>query len=223
MSEPLISYLSQFMTEARFARINEVAATRTRYITVALEDIYQPQNASAVLRTCDCLGVQDIHVIEKDNPFTVNPDVELGSAKWLDIHRYSDGSHPAQTAIRHLRSKGYRIVATTPHRNDLILDDCDLATGPVALFFGTEMRGLTAEVIEQADEFIRIPMYGFTESFNLSVSAAICLYTLCRKLRASQLNWHLSARETEELILAWMRKSIQSADLLEKRFNFNQK
>jgi len=220
MNQPLIEYLSQFMTERRFARLCQVADSRTRYITVVLEDLYQPHNASAVLRTCDCLGIQDVHIIEKTNRFSLNPDVELGSAQWLSLHKYKESPNPSITAVNSLKSKGYRIVATTPHQKDVSLENFSLFPGPVAFFFGTEIRGLSEEVLAASDEYLRIPMYGFTESFNISVSAALILYRLVHNLHGLDLTWQLSHSEKDELILNWMRKSIQDSELLEKRFNF---
>ncbi|MFH0760118.1 MAG: RNA methyltransferase [Bacteroidota bacterium] len=217
----LIEYLSQFVTDRRFNLLRKVASERTRYITIALEDIYQSHNASAVLRTCDCLGIQDVHIIEKKNRYSLNPDVELGSAQWLNLYKYNRGPNPAITAVDQLKSKGYRIVATTPHTDDVSLDDFDLSKGPVALLFGTEMRGLTDETLSAADEFLRIPMSGFTESFNISVSAAIALYTLNQNLRKSELNWQLPEHEIDTLVLDWLRKSIRDSDLLEKRYIFD--
>ncbi|HBB91406.1 MAG: RNA methyltransferase [Bacteroidetes bacterium GWF2_49_14] len=220
----LIQYLSQFATERRFQLMTEIAAQRTRYLTVVLEDIYQPHNASAVLRTCDCLGIQDVHIIEKKNRYTLNPDVELGSAQWLTLYKHNQTDSPAKEAISALRSRGYRIVATTPHVRDVSPDDFDLLNGPAAIVFGTEMRGITTEILDLADDFIRIPMAGFTESYNISVSAAIILYTLSQKLRKSAIDWKLASEESDLLILEWLRKSVKHSDQLEKRYIFdNQK
>lgn len=200
--------------------MNRVASMRTRYLTVVLEDIYQPHNASAVLRTCDCLGIQDIHIIENKNRYTLNPDVELGSAQWLNLVKHSGGEQPATDAIRTLKSQGYRIIATTPHQDDVTPESFDLQKGPAALVFGTEMRGITDEVIQQADEFIKIPMFGFTESFNISVSAAIILHTLTERLRNSEIPWQLTEEERDTLLVNWLRKTIKHSDQLEKRYNF---
>lgn len=218
--DPLINYLSQFATSRRFQLFQEVAAKRTRYITPVLENIYQPQNASAVLRTCDCLGIQDIHIIEEKNRYKLNPDVELGSAQWLNLIRYDKKDGNTEAAIQNLKANGYRIVATTPHTGDVSLDNLDLSRGKIALLFGTELTGLSQQAIDQSDEFVRIPMTGFTESFNISVSVAIIAYSLVRDLRNSSLPWRLSAAEQELLILDWLRKSIKYSDQLEKRFIF---
>ena len=215
----LITHLSQFISEARWETFRQVIANRTRYITVVLEDIYQSQNASAVLRTCDCLGIQDVHIIENKNRFQLNPDVVLGSSKWLNLHKHCSEEENTISAMEKLRSDGYRIVATSPHRDDTSPEEFDLTKGKVALFFGTELKGLTSNVLEQADEYLRIPIVGFTESFNISVSAAIILYQLTQRLRSSEIQWGLTEPEREELLLEWLRTSIKKPELIEAAFN----
>lgn len=219
--DALINFLSQFTTDRRFQLFKEVAANRTRYITPVLEDIYQPQNASAVLRTCECSGIQDIHIIEERNRFKLNPDVELGSAQWLTLFKYNQPEGNITAAIQNLKTNGYRIVATTPHAKDVSLEQFDLSGGKTALLFGTELKGLSEQALDQADEFVRIPMTGFTESFNISVSVAIMTYSLVRALKNSTISWKLSESEQKLLVLNWLRKSIKDSDLLEKRFKFD--
>ncbi len=218
MESSLTEYLARFVSERRNRLFLDIVAMRTRYITVAIEDVYQPHNASAVLRTCDCLGVQDVHIIENYNKFETNPEVALGASNWLTIHKYSYGSNSSLEAIKRLREENYRIVATLPHSNDVLLDDFCLEKGKAALFFGTEKEGLSETVMKHADEFLRIPMKGFTESFNISVSAAIILYQLTERLRRLKTDWGLTAAEKDEVRLEWLKKSVKSAGLLEKRF-----
>jgi len=218
MNKELFDFLSQFVMPERLDLFNRMAALRTRYLTVAIEDVFQPQNASAVLRTSDCFGIQDVHIIENKNEYRINPDVALGSFQWLDMYRYNSKAFNTPEAIQNLRSKGYRIVATTPHINDVSLDDFDLSKGKVAFVFGTELEGLTAEVLDNADEYLKIPIYGFTESFNISVSAAIILHHLSRKLRLSDINWNLSEDEQIEIKIKWLKQSIKKSDLLIERF-----
>lgn len=194
----LISFLQQFVTEKRANLFDRVIQNRTRYITLALEDIYQSQNASAVLRTADCFGIQDIHIIENKNEYQINPDVALGASQWLNLHKYNQAENNTLQAIQKLKQNGYRIVATTPHKNDVDLPDFDLTKGKMALFFGTELHGLSDLMIENADEYLKIPMYGFTESFNISVSAAIILHQLKEKLMLSNIDWQLSIKEKEK-------------------------
>lgn len=217
MSKELIEYMSGFISDNRRQKFEEVIKWRTRHITVILEDIYQPHNASAVLRSCDCFGIQDIHVIENKNRYNINPDVALGSPKWLNLNKYNKNDNNTLDCIRSLKEKGYRIVATTPHKDDCNIEDLKV-DGKLALMFGTELEGISPLAKEHADEFVKIPMFGFTESFNISVSAAICLHTLVGKLHASNIDWHLSDEEKNEVLLKWLRSSINKADLIEREF-----
>jgi tRNA (guanosine-2'-O-)-methyltransferase len=218
MNKELIAYLSEYITPERKVLFERILASRTRYLTVVLEDIYQPQNASAVLRSCDCFGIQDVHIIENKNRFQVNPNVTLGSTKWLNLHHYREKEENTLEAIHTLRQQGYRIVATSPHANDTNLEDFDLQKGKTALIFGTELTGISDRVENNADEFLKIPMFGFTESFNISVSAAIILHHLNLRLRQSDISYHLTDEEKDKIRLAWLRKTIKSSVLLEKKF-----
>jgi len=218
MNQQLINYFNQFVSEHKKELFGRLINHRTRYLTLVLEDIYQPHNASAVLRTCDCFGIQDVHIIENDNLYEINPDVALGSSNWLTMNRYNETNNNTLAAINLLKKQGYRIVATTPHTNDVNLEDFDLTKGKAALFFGTEMRGVTNLVLENADEFLKIPMYGFTESFNISVSASIILHHLTYKLRNSALNWQLDEVEKQEVMLNWLKVAIRDSEAIEREF-----
>ena len=214
----LIDYLSGFVTPERLETFCNALDNRTRYITVVLEDLYQPHNASAVLRTCDCFGIQDVHIIENRNTYSINPDVALGSYKWLTLNKYNRTQSNTLDAYHTLRSAGYRIIATSPHRDEKILDNFDLKKGKSALVFGTELEGLSEIAIREADEYLRIPMFGFTESFNISVAAAIILYQLTTQLRGSGIPWQLTREEKTNLKLAWLKKSIRKSDILIREF-----
>jgi tRNA (guanosine-2'-O-)-methyltransferase len=215
----LITYLSGFITPRRKQLMDEVLEKRTRYITVSLEDIYQSHNASAVIRTCECLGIQDVHVIENKNRYQVNPDVVLGAAKWITLNRYNKTVYNTPAVVDHLRKKGYRIVATSLSDKAVQLDQFDLGKGKVAIFFGTELTGLTDEMLNLANELLKIPVYGFTESYNISVSAAIILSHLIHNLHKSAISWQLQQQEKDAIILQWLRKSVKHADLLIEKFN----
>lgn len=205
------------VSESRRAKFDEVLNFRTRHITIVLEDLYQPHNASAVLRSCDIFGIQDIHVVENRNAYTVHHDIALGSPKWLNVLKYKNNENNSLDCIEQLKAKGYRIVATTPHEKDCTIEELPVDK-PLALVFGTELTGISDTVREQADEFVKIPMFGFTESFNISVSAALCLHTLVSKLHKSGVEWHLSQDEKEELLVTWLRNSIKKSDVIEKDF-----
>jgi tRNA (guanosine-2'-O-)-methyltransferase len=219
MEKDLIQYLSGFITTERFELFQKVLSQRTSYLTVVLEDIFQPQNASAVLRTCECLGIQHIHIIENRNKFTVDKEVVMGSVKWLNLHKYNQGKQNSLEAIQALKEKGYRIIATTPHRNDKFLPDFDLTKGKAAFVFGSELPGISQTILDEADEFLKIPMSGFTESFNISVSAAIVLFYLTQKLRdQDQFAWQLTDKEQDDIMLQWLRTTIKRSNLLEQQF-----
>lgn len=217
MNKELVEYLSGFVTESRKKRFEEVLQHRTRHITVVLEDIYQPHNAAAVLRSCDCFGIQDVHVIENQNKFEANPDVELGSAKWITLRKHNSKKENTADCVASLKKNGYQIVVTSPHKNDCSIEELNI-TRKTALFFGTEMRGATPVAFEQADAFVKIPMVGFTESLNISVSAAVSLFTLTSRLRRSGIKWKLSEEEETEIRLQWLRNTIPKPELLEAEF-----
>jgi len=214
----LINFLSEFLLERRLAIINNVLNNRTQYVTVLLEDIYQSQNASAVMRTCECLGIQNIHVVENKNPYHYNPGVAMGSGKWLHIEKYNKEKHNTLQAIQHLKDNNYRIIATVPGENCTSLDDFDVKKGKIAIALGSELVGISDEIRKHADEFLTIPMYGFTESYNLSVSSALILYQIMGKLKASEINWQLTDEEKLSLKLEWLKASIKKSDLLVKKY-----
>jgi tRNA (guanosine-2'-O-)-methyltransferase len=213
----LLSYLESYLTAHRKDLIERVLAERTKYLTIVLEDIFQSQNASAILRSAECCGIQDIHIIENRNQYTLNPDVLRGSDRWLTINKYNS----SEAAVLKLKENGYRIITTVPSQDAVMLPDLDLLKGKCAIVFGTERTGISSNMQTMADEQLSIPMVGFTESFNVSVSAAIVMYMLSQKLRASELKWQLDLEEYEELKIRWVRFSIRSPEMLEKFFYEN--
>jgi tRNA (guanosine-2'-O-)-methyltransferase len=214
----LYNFLKQFISEARLAKIEQIVAARTRYITVAVEDIYQPHNASAVMRSAECFGVQDLHVIENKNKYTPSKEIAKGASKWLTLHHHNGQENNTLSCIRELKKQGYRILATTPHEKSHMIGDVDVTKGKIALFFGTELEGISDDVRAEADEFVRIPMYGFTESFNISVSAALCLAELRNKMEKSDVKWELTEDEKAELKLEWVKNTIQRVDTFIEEF-----
>lgn len=224
MEKQIIEHLSRFATKERVNNFLKVIAQRTKYIAVIIEDVYQSHNASAVLRSCDCFGVQDVNIIENLNRYEINPQVALGSYKWLSINNFNqENVNNTKVAIDTLRNQGYRIVATTPHENDTNLDDFNLEKGKFALLFGTELTGLSPLALENSDEFLKIPMFGFTESLNISVSAAIILQNLTDKIRKSNINWNLTEHESDLVMIDWLKKSVNNSDLIIERFIKNKR
>lgn len=207
----LLAYLENFITDRRKDLFEKVIANRTNFFTVATQDVYQLHNTSAVIRSCDVFGIQNIHVVEEVNLKKIDREIAMGAQKWVDINRYTSTAN----CIGRLREKGFRIVATSPHKGTM-LQDFDISK-PAALFFGTETKGLSEEVMEEADEFLQIPMVGFTESLNISVSAAIILQDITARLRRSSLNWQLSEEEQIAKRIDWAKKNLKnSAEILER-------
>lgn len=214
----LVTYLREFATESRWQKIVEVANRRTRHLTVVVEDIYQSHNASAVLRSCDGFGIQDVHIIENKNQFDASSQVTIGADQWLSIQRYNKpGIDNTEACFNELKKQGYKVVATTPHEDDWNLNELPISD-KTALVFGSEIDGVSDRAKELADGFMKIPMAGFSESFNISVSAAVCLYNLTRRLKESDTNWKLTEEELDDLKLEWLRKSIKAGEQLERTF-----
>lgn len=209
----LLEYLEDFISEERKDRFLEVLEKRTKYITVAIEDVFQLHNTSAVIRSCEIFGIQEAHVIEGRFGKRLDKNIAMGAEKWVDVHRYEN----TLDCISTLRSHGYSIIATTPHEETCLLNDFSIDS-KTALVFGTEKEGLSDEALREADGFLKIPMAGFTESFNISVSAAIILQNLTEKLKKTDVNWQLN--ETEKLAkrLDWTKKSIKSIDAIMARY-----
>lgn len=205
IDQKLLAYLESFLTPRRLALYKKTIEQRTNYFTVAVEDVYQLHNTSAVIRTCDVFGIQNVHVIEEINAKRIDREIAMGAQKWVDINRYTTTA----ACISSLRDKGYQIVATTPHGNSVALKDFDIGK-PSAFFFGQEQEGLSDQVLDAADVKLHIPMVGFTESLNISVSAAIILQHATSLLRNSDISWQLSSEEKLEKRFDWAKKVIKS-------------
>jgi tRNA (guanosine-2'-O-)-methyltransferase len=213
--------LSQFVSDHKKQFVDKVLNLRTRHITIVLEDVYQSQNASAVVRTCECMGIQDIHIIEQLSKYDINPRVLKGANKWkwMNLHRYNDRSvNNTEICYDYLRGNGYTILAADPSEEGVSIHDISIENQKTALVFGNELRGLSAYGLKNADRRIRIPMYGFTESLNLSVSVAICLNTLVTKLHQLDDSLYLSEADKNVLKLAWFRKIVRGSEIIEREF-----
>ncbi len=216
----LIQYLREFVHTQRWETLLQSLEQRTDYISVVLENIHQPHNASAVLRSCDGFGVQTIHVIEEETKFDASGEITIGADRWLDIIKYnSTEENNTLACFEKLRKEGYKIVATSPHETDKNIADLQLDT-PVALVFGNEVNGISETVYNHADEFVKIPMHGFSESFNISVSAAVCLYDVTKRMRESidEEVWKLDANKREEVLYSWLLKSIKAGDKIVEKY-----
>ncbi|MES2799471.1 MAG: RNA methyltransferase [Bacteroidota bacterium] len=206
----------ELITPNKRILFDSIAAERTRHLAIVLENIYQDHNASAIIRSCDCFGIQDLYTIEKNNEYIVNGDIALGAGRWVDLHNFSEEAAPEVNCIAALREKGYKIVATSPHSNGNTIQNMDLSQ-PIAMVFGTERQGLSDQLINMADELVQIPMFGFTESLNVSVAAAITMNVIRERLQNSTIDWKLSEDQLIQLKLSWCRKILNGGEALEKR------
>lgn len=213
LQPPLIAHLETFLTPERKARMDIVLPQRTRYITLILENIYQPHNASAVVRSCECFGIQDVHIIENSYRFERTRGVSMGSDKWLTLNRYNELDDNTPSCFEALKANGYHIAAMTLSPGARPLSELSLEQ-PVALAFGTEISGLSETAHTLADSFVYLPMRGFTQSFNISVSAALALSELRERLEISPYHWRLSAAEQNTLKLTWLCRSIRSSETI---------
>jgi tRNA (guanosine-2'-O-)-methyltransferase len=214
--EELLAEFYKIITDNKKEMFDRIAAERTKHITVVLENVYQEHNASAVLRSCDCFGIQELHVIEKDNQYKVQRDIALGAGRWVDMYNFNQGNNVTEDCISKLKNKGYQIIATSPHTEKTV-HDLDLLK-PMAFVFGTERRGISDEVKNLANDFVKIPMYGFTESFNVSVSVAIVLNSVRALLEEENFSWKLSKKEQIELKIKWCKKILNGGEALERHF-----
>lgn len=209
----LLEHLESYLTDNRRERFQKVLAQRTKHFTVATEDVYQLHNTSAVIRSCDVFGIQEVNIVEEVNSKRIDREIAMGAQKWVDLNRY----HTTKSCIEDLRAQGYQIVATSPHAVDCDLIDFDI-TKKSCFFFGRETEGLSQQVIDDADCFLKIPMVGFTESLNISVSAAIILQHVTSKLRKSNINWRLTEAELIEKRFDWIKKTIKNYDAIVERY-----
>lgn len=212
----LLEHLESFLTENRRTRFDEVLLQRTKHFTVATEDVYQLHNTSAVIRSCDVFGIQEVNIVEEINSKRIDREIAMGAQKWVDLNRYNS----VISCVTDLKTKGYQIVATSPHATDCDLVDFDISKKS-CFFFGRETEGLSQQVIESADCFLKIPMVGFTESLNISVSAAIILQHVTSKLRKSDIKWQLSEDEMIEKRFDWVKKTLKDYDAIVEHYYSN--
>jgi len=218
LRKELILYLSSFVTEERIELFQTKIKERSRHLTVVLEDVFQSRNISAAMRSADCFGLQDVHIIENKNKFISDKTVSLGAGEWLNIIQHNKTKQNTKLCIENLKKQGYQIIATTPHNSDITLNEVDIENNKIAILLGTELTGLSNEALSLADKKMKIEMHGFTESLNISVSAAICCQNLSNKMRKSDVNWKIKENEADEIMLNWLRNTIKSSKEIEGKF-----
>lgn len=213
VDQQVLDAFYNMISESKQERYDSIAANRTKYITVVMENLIKDHNASAVLRSCDCFGIQNLHAIEKNVRYAIQRDIAKGAGTWVDLHSHSEGENPSITCLKQLKEEGYQIVSTSPH-TEMTVREVPLDK-PIALVFGTEVSGISKEVAAMSDYLVRLPMYGFTESFNVSVSAALALSRLRERLENSDYNWRLSEEDQVKLKIKWSTKIIRDGEDVE--------
>ena len=212
-----LEYMTQFITEERREVLKRTASQRTHYMRILTENMFHPQNASAIMRHCEAFGIQQIHTVEDRCKFDPSVNIVRGTQKWVDVEHHDN----TREALAALKAEGYRIVATTPHRCSATPESFDVTKGKFALVFGTEHAGISDEVIEAADDFLMIPMCGMVESLNVSASAAILIYMLSERIRHSVDGWQLSVAEQLKLLTRWTISSVRDFEGILRRAEQN--
>ena len=219
MMDPRYKALLPFLSDERAARFDHVLESRTRRVCLVLENVYQSRNASAVMRTCDGVGIQDVHLIEDVNPWVFNRHVSKGTPSWLTLHRYHQSLNPTEACILQLRQSGYEIAVTSPHvtgkeAHELPIDK------PIALVIGTEFEGVSDAFLAAANHHVFIPMTGFAESLNISVAAGIIMHDLARRTRTlPDESWMLGEEEKATLRAEWAMKTVRKSEVILKQLN----
>ena len=208
-----LEYMTRFITDERREVLQRTVAQRTHYMRILTENMFHPQNASAIMRHCEAFGIQQIHTVEDRCKFDPSVNIVRGTQKWVDVEHHDTTAE----ALRALKSEGYRIVATTPHLCSATPETFDVTKGKFALVFGTEHAGISDEVIEAADDFLMIPMCGMVESLNVSASAAILIYMLSERIRQSVDSWQLSDAEQLKLLTRWTMSSVRDYEGILRR------
>lgn len=217
--QALLAHMDTFLTDARRDRLTSVLDNRTTHFCVAMEDLYYERNSGAIIRTADGYGIQNIHVIEPANSFKakVTNIISKGAEKWVNKTQHDNLENGPMGCINHLREQGYQIVATSPHVNGHTIHNFDISKKS-AFFLGAEKTGISKQVMDAADDYISMPIYGFTESYNVSVANAILLHELTNRLRKSDIDWHLSEKERATIMLDWTMKSVVSSHHIALQF-----
>lgn len=212
----LYENMKSHISDSRMEKILTVSQERTRYLSVVLSNVYYTQNISAVIRSCDCFGIQDLYITGNSPSTHVNKHVAQGAYNWVDIHRNT--FRPDEETLKELKDQGYRIVVTLPEPGASSLHDFDINKGKIALVMGNEKEGVSQMVKEMADEFLYIPMAGFSQSLNISVSTAVIISELTGKIRSSHIKWRLDEKELTDLQYRWMKNSVKRGDRIEDEY-----
>ena len=206
-------YLKQFLTDERLSKIEHFSQESSDFVLPVMEDVYQFRNAAAIVRSVEACGFHHVVALEEENVFNPNLKVTKGAETWVKVEKIPNNLD----SLKEIKNRGYKILAVSPENNATMLPDYEV-NEPIALVFGTELEGVSDEILDFADETLAIPMYGFTKSFNVSVAAAICMYELKQKLMKSGIDYKLSEEKLLEMKIRWAKNSIKSSEQILERF-----
>lgn len=203
--EQTFEYLKQFLTEERLQKIEHFAPESSDFILPVVEDVYQFRNAAAIVRSVEACGFHKVVALQEEYSFEPNLRVTKGADTWVEVEKLPRNMESFQD----IKNRGYKIVAVSLENNAKMLPEYEIKE-PIALVFGTEMEGVSQEILDFADETLAIPMYGFTRSFNVSVAASICMYELKQKLIKSDIDYKLNEEKLLRKKILWAVNSIRS-------------
>ena len=212
-NQEIYDYLQQFLTDERLSKIEHFSKESSDFVLPVMEDVYQFRNAAAIVRSVEACGFHHVVALEEENVFNPNLKVTKGAETWVQVEKMPNNLD----SLKEIKKRGYRILAVSPEKNATMLPDYEVKE-PIALVFGTELEGVSDEILDFADETLAIPMFGFTKSFNVSVAAAICMYELKQKLMKSGIEYQLSDEKLLELKIRWAKNSIKSSEQILERF-----
>jgi len=210
----LVEELGSHVSKNKYNLVHKNSFERTRQITTVFEDLYQAHNISACLRTCECFGLTDVHIIENTNEYVTTDNIDMGSSKWLNVHRYNSFKNNTIECIQKLKENKYLIMGMDLSDNSINIGDVPVNKN-IAFIYGKEEEGLSDIVHEHADKIVKLPIYGFTQSFNVSVSVAVTLTHIIPRLRNED-TWALSEVDRYELLRVWFKKIITKSDQVEE-------
>ncbi|WP_262151646.1 TrmH family RNA methyltransferase [Chryseobacterium foetidum] len=211
--QQIYDYLKNFLTDERLSKIEHFAPESSDFILPVIEDIYQFRNAAAIVRSVEACGFHKVVALQEDNNFEPNLRVTKGADTWVEVERLPRNME----SFQNIKDRGYKMVAVSLEKNAKFLPEYEI-TEPIALVFGTEMQGVTEEILDFADETLAIPMYGFTRSFNVSVAASICMYELKQKLIKSDIDYKLDEEKLLQMKIRWAVNSIKSGQQIYDKF-----
>ncbi|MEZ4743237.1 MAG: RNA methyltransferase [Bdellovibrionota bacterium] len=202
-------FLQSRLTENRKRKMLQAAKERTNHIRLVLQDIHSPHNVSACMRSAEAFGVLNIDVVHLNQPFKPTV-VAKGVSNWLRITKHQSIESCAET----LHKSGYKIIAGMPTQNSSPLEELQIDQ-PLAILFGNEHLGVSDEWSPFIDQYFTIPMYGFVESLNISVSAAITMHQLTHKARHNlpASKYFLNEAERDHLLDEWVCKQFPTWEI----------